>query len=378
MRIGIIYETTFPEFKGGVERWFLQLASGLAAKSFNVVYLNGNGRKTISTNLEYLPIEKIKKSFHETGERSLGNIVSYALATFYSLRKLNFEVLYFSSFPFLHIWAARFFRMISKHKFRIYVEWFELPSIHYWKRERGYLFGTLGFTIQQITLRLGDVNVSYLDSTRDLLIQKKTKNQTVIQLPGICTFENFEEKSARERIRNDISQIGRLTQDKQPLLSLAAVKELRQKGWSGHFHLLGSGPLAEEVSSFILFNGMSEYVTMHGDGSDEVRRQILEKSAALLHPSRREGFGLAIIEAASWGVPAILIRGEDNKSTELRINPTLVSEKSNPTEIADLLQKALNNQEKFSKECLHWIKHKGAKMLASDSIEQLTRHFHSS
>ena len=377
MRIGIIYETTFPEFKGGVERWFSQLASGLAGKSFNVVYLNGNGRSTNTTNLEYLPIEKIKKSFHETGERSARNIISYALATFNSLRKLNFEVLYLSSFPFLHIWAARIFRMISKDKFRIYVEWFELPSIDYWKRERGYLFGTLGFTIQQLTLRLSDVNVSYLDSTRDLLMEKKTKNQIVIKLPGICTFENSVENSTKNKYRNDISQIGRLTQDKQPLLSLAAVKELRKTGWSGHFHLLGSGPLAQEVSSYIRFNGMSEYVTMHGDGSDEVRREILEKSAALLHPSRREGFGLAIVEAASLGVPAILIRGEDNKSTELRINPTLVSEKSNPAEIADLLQKALNNQEKFSEECEHWIKHKGTNMLATDSIEQLTRHFQS-
>jgi glycosyltransferase involved in cell wall biosynthesis len=377
MRIGIIYETTFPEFKGGVERWFSQLASGLAGESFNVIYLNGNGRNTNTSNLEYRPIEKIKMSFHETGARSAQNTISYALASFNSLRKFDFEVLYLSSFPFLHIWAARIFRMISKNRFRIYVEWFELPSINYWKREYGYLFGTLGFTIQQLTLRLSDVNVSYLDSTRDLLIEKKTKNQAVIKLPGICTFENSVGNTTKYKNRNDISQIGRLTQDKQPLLSLAAVKELRKKGWSGHFHLLGSGPLAQEVSSYIRFNGMSEYVIVHGDGSDEVRREILEKSAALLHPSRREGFGLAIVEAASLGVPAILIRGEDNKSTELRINPTLVSEESNPAEIADLLQKALNNQEKFSNECEHWIRHIGNNMLATDSIEQLTRHFHS-
>jgi glycosyltransferase involved in cell wall biosynthesis len=377
MRIAIIYETTFPEFKGGVERWFSQLASGLAGNSIQVIYLNGNGRNENAINLEYRPLERIRESFHETGARSAQNAISYTLATLYSLKKIDAEVLYLSSYPFLHIWAARIFRITSKRKYRIYVEWFELPTLNYWKRKYGFLFGTFGFTIQQLTLRLGDVNVSHLDSTKDFLQKRQTRKQKIIKLPGVCTFENTAKLTKKNMGKKDICQIGRLTQDKQPLLSLEAIKKLKEKGWRGHFHLLGSGPLEQSVLSYIRNNRMSEYVTAYGDGSDELRTEILEKSATLLHPSIREGFGLAIVEAAQFGVPSILIKGEDNKSIELGINPTLVSEKSDAAEIAGLLQNSLDKHKEYSKECERWIRHKGSKMLAIDSIMQLTRHFQS-
>ncbi len=372
MRIGIIYETTFPEFKGGVERWFSQLASGLAENSFDVVYLNGNERNSISKNLEYRSFEKIEDTFHKTGARSVANTFSYALATFKSLRKLDVEIVYLSSFPFLHIWVVRIFQKIKKRNYKIFVEWFEIPTFNYWKSEYGTLFGALGFIIQQLTLRMSDFNVSYLDSTRELLLEKKRKKQTVIKLPGICNFENIKIPTIKNVGKQDISQIGRLIQDKQPLLSLKAIKRLRESGWRGHFHLLGCGPLESDVHSFIHHNGMSEYVITYGDGSDEIKREILQKSAVLLHPSKREGFGLAIVEAASSGVPSILVRGEDNRSTELEINPKLISEQSDPLEIVELLEKVLANQEEYSKECGQWIRDRGSNMLATDSIAQLT------
>jgi glycosyltransferase involved in cell wall biosynthesis len=377
MRIGIVYETTFPEFKGGVERWFSQLALGLAGNSFQVTYLNGSERSTIANNLEYRTIDTIRESFHETGERSAQNIISYAIAVFKSLRKIDVEILYLSSFPFLHIWAARIFRMISKHKYKIYVDWFEIITFNYWKKEYGYILGAFGFTIQQLTLRLSDVNVTYLESTRDLLVKQKSKKQIILELPGICMIEMPEKNLSINKNKKDFCQIGRLTQDKQPLLSLQAIKELRKTGWSGHFHLLGSGPLAEEISLYIRSNEMSEYVTAHGDVSDAAKREILENSAALLHPSRREGFGLVIVEAALLGIPSILIRGQNNKSTEIAVNPTLISEKSNPATLAHLAQRALDNQEQYSKECEYWINQRGTKMLAMDSIAQLATHFRS-
>ena len=37
----------------------------------------------------------------------------------------------------------------------------------------------------------------------------------------------------------------------------------------------------------------------------------------MLLPSRREGYGLIVVEAASQGVPSIVVAGEDNAATEL-------------------------------------------------------------
>ena len=38
--LALVYETVFPEFKGGVERWFLELSSELVKSGTKVKYLN--------------------------------------------------------------------------------------------------------------------------------------------------------------------------------------------------------------------------------------------------------------------------------------------------------------------------------------------------
>ena len=37
----------------------------------------------------------------------------------------------------------------------------------------------------------------------------------------------------------------------------------------------------------------------------------------LVLPSRREGYGLVVVEAAALGTPSVVVRGPDNAATEL-------------------------------------------------------------
>ena len=122
-QIAIIYETVFPEFKGGVERWFQELSSGLESNNFEVFYLNTNGVTEKRANISYIDIGLSKKSFHLTGERSIIATLSYSLSLFKYLLKHDFDFVYMSSFPFLHIWIARAVRMLRKKRFQIIVEY---------------------------------------------------------------------------------------------------------------------------------------------------------------------------------------------------------------------------------------------------------------
>ena len=377
MRIGIVYETTYPEFKGGVERWFFELSKGLSEKSFQVSYLNTVGRVSTQENLRYQEIGNSKHSFHKTGERSSRNILAFAISVFRSIRHKEYDVLYLSSFPFLHIWAARIVQILFRRKYRIYVEWFELPNLRYWKEEFGCIIGFLGFSLQQLTVRVSDVNVAYLESTfKQLSLMRKSEKST-LKLPGICMDEEKPVSSLVISGREDVSQIGRLTKDKQPILGLEAIKLLRETGWNGHFHLLGSGPMESDVASYIHENKMDHYVSTYGDGTEQIKDEILNKTGVLLHPSKREGFGLAIVEAAALGIPTLLIRGENNKSTELCINPGLVSETNNAVELVALLQLALHTQSKLSSECLSWNELVRSSMRSVDSITKLADHLKS-
>jgi glycosyltransferase involved in cell wall biosynthesis len=377
MRIGIIYETTFPEFKGGVERWFLQLAEQLARHSMDVQYFNTSGKNELLRGVQYVALKSNSSSFHRTGIRSTNNSLAYARSVFAGLKNSEVDIVYLSGFPFLHIWACKMARKFYRKKYRIYVEWFELPNAKFWVQEFGLLLGIIGFSIQQMSVRLSDVNVAYLKSTEDELCRLQARRQVVLKLPGICLSDNHSHYSPINAVKNDICQIGRLTLDKQPILSLKAVKILRNNGWTGHFHMIGSGPLEKDVTHFVIQHQMTSYVTLHVDGSDTLREKILSSSGVLLHPSKREGFGLVIVEAAALGVPAILIKSKNNKSTELEINPSLFSESDNPKELATLLQKALSKSKEYGEECKQWNVSRRGKMLAEDSIKKLAMHFRS-
>jgi glycosyltransferase involved in cell wall biosynthesis len=256
------------------------------------------------------------------------------------------------------------------------VEWFELPTFKFWINEFGLLNGLIGFIIQRLSVRMADVNVCYLESTRNQLEAIQKNRQITLKLPGICVEEIKSPPVDSRKLKNNICQIGRLTADKQPMLGLAAIKLLRNRGWTGQFKLIGSGPLEKEIVNYVNENDMSEYAFIYVDGDDVLREEVLNDSAVLLHTSKREGFGLAIVEAAAFGVPSILIRNVNNKSTELGINPTLIAESSSPQEIAKLLEIVLRDQVKYMEECCNWnILHR-PKFLAKDSIDQLAIHFH--
>jgi glycosyltransferase involved in cell wall biosynthesis len=328
-------------------------------------------------NLEYKEIGNSKYAFHKTGQRKSSNALVFAFSVFRGVRKEKYDILYLSAFPFLHIWTARLAQKLFRRKFKIYVEWFELPERDFWIEEFGALIGFLGHFIQQLSVRISDMNVCYLQSTYDQLTRIRKSRESTLRFPGICMdSENIIHQQVISG-RKDISQIGRLTKDKQPILGLESVRQLRENGWNGHFHLVGSGPLESDVKIFINEHNMNQYVTAYGDVTEQSKRNILDKTAVLLHPSRREGFGLAIVEAAAAGIPAVLIRGANNKSTELGINPGLVSETNNSSDLSRLLKHALQQQEEFSTECLTWNRDVRTTMRAENSIAALTNHFNS-
>ncbi len=371
IKVAIVYETVFPEFKGGVERWFQYLASELVPEGFDVFYLNTNEVAEIREKVTFVDVGKTKYSFHLTGKRTIRGTLSYATALFRYLLKNDFDFVYMSSFPFLHIWAAKLVRVCKRKKFKIVVEWFEFPSFKFWNREFGLKKGWAGYAIQEFTARLSDVNVTYLESTQSQLSKRNSKGKTLLKLPGICPTISDNTPIYNNSDSVDLCQIGRLIPDKNPLISLDLVNELIRHGWKGRFTFIGSGPMKEELLKRISELNLQTRVFFLENPDDKSKNLILQNSVALVHPSIREGYGLVIIEAAALGVPAILIRGEDNKSTELGISPSLIAESGDVSTLAACVFEAIRNQLTLSEECLRWITEVSPKMSAAVSISEI-------
>ena len=99
--------------------------------------------------------------------------------------------------------------------------------------------------------------------------------------------------------------VSRLVPHKQIEHALDTASGLRNRGVPVHLDVVGDGWWAPELRAHAEKLGLGDAVTFHGH-VDEVRKHRLLAAADLhLMPSCKEGWGLAVIEAAQHGVPTV-------------------------------------------------------------------------
>ena len=81
--------------------------------------------------------------------------------------------------------------------------------------------------------------------------------------------------------------------------------------------ILGDGPERAEVLRRVRECGLEDAVTVPGFVATETVDELMGRALCMLLPSRREGYGLVVIEAAARGTPSIVVPDPDNAAVEL-------------------------------------------------------------
>jgi glycosyltransferase involved in cell wall biosynthesis len=102
-----------------------------------------------------------------------------------------------------------------------------------------------------------------------------------------------------------ICLLGRLVPHKQVEHALEVAARARLVIPDLVVDIVGSGWWAEPLRMRAEELGVTDLVTFHGQLGDAERDALLDRSWLLLAPSVKEGWGIAIMEAAAHGVPAI-------------------------------------------------------------------------
>ncbi|MET0703813.1 MAG: glycosyltransferase family 4 protein [Mycobacterium sp.] len=102
-----------------------------------------------------------------------------------------------------------------------------------------------------------------------------------------------------------IAVLSRLVPHKQIEDALDAVAQLRGTVAGLHLDIVGDGwwrqPLVDHAAAL----GITDLVTFHGHVDDTAKHHVVQQAWVHLLPSRKEGWGLAVVEAAQHGVPTI-------------------------------------------------------------------------
>ena len=108
----------------------------------------------------------------------------------------------------------------------------------------------------------------------------------------------------RERPEGQVQIVhcGRLSPEKNPGLTLGALRELVDRGVDAHLTVLGHGPMREELmeSSADLPVTFHEYIS-----GRQALAEVLGRADLAISPGPVETFGLAALEALACGVPVV-------------------------------------------------------------------------
>jgi glycosyltransferase involved in cell wall biosynthesis len=99
----------------------------------------------------------------------------------------------------------------------------------------------------------------------------------------------------------------------------------------------------------------------------------LGHALCLLAPSRREGYGLVVIEAAAVGTPSIVVRHPDNAATEL-VNEGengFVADSSDPEVLAATILRVRAEGDDLRERTAAWFRSNAAQLSVSSSIKRV-------
>ncbi|QNG20302.1 glycosyltransferase family 4 protein [Rhodococcus triatomae] len=187
--------------------------------------------------------------------------------------------------------------------------------VHHCHREQwpvaGRLMGRIGWWIESRlsprTHRDSQYLTVSLPSADELVELGVDRERIAVVRNGVDEVPaEVEAGSARTRTAHpSICVLSRLVPHKQIEDALEVVAALAPRIDGLHLDVVGGGWWEENLRERAAALGIGHAVTFHGHVEERRKHELLARSWVHVMPSRKEGWGLAVVEAAQHGVPTV-------------------------------------------------------------------------
>lgn len=128
----------------------------------------------------------------------------------------------------------------------------------------------------------------------------------IVGIPSavIPEFVDRPEAQGAKRVPDAIT-VGALEQRKNHRFLIDVIAAARDRGHTFTLTIVGEGPERDALQAQIRARGVEEQVRLIGRVEHDIGL-ALEKHRIYLHASRRESFGLAVVEALAAGMPTVI------------------------------------------------------------------------
>jgi glycosyltransferase involved in cell wall biosynthesis len=336
MRICIVYDCIYPHTVGGAERWYRELAERLAADGHEVDYLTlrqwPDGEDAGVPGVRVVAVGP-RMALYVNGRRRIVPPLRFALGVFthLALRRGRYDVVRVMSFPYFPLLAAGALRPLRRY--RLVVDWFELWSRAYWREYLGAWPGEVGWRIQRLCLRVPQRAFCFSRLHERRLRDEGLRGELTVLRGLYAGPVGVLSPAADPPV---VVYAGRHIPEKRVPSIVLALQRARTTLPALKGEIYGDGPARPEVLRLVSELGLVEAIEVPGFVSQERIEQALAGALCLVLPSSREGYGLVVVEAASYGTPSVVVAGPDNAAVELiveGINGTVIPS-SSPGDIA--------------------------------------------
>jgi glycosyltransferase involved in cell wall biosynthesis len=318
MRVCLVYDCLFPYTVGGGERWYRGLAERLARAGHDVTYLTlrqwPRGERGEVPGVRVVAVGPRMALYTRDGRRRILPPLVFGAGVLWHLLRHGhrFEVVHTSAFPYFSLLAAALARPLRR--FELVVDWFEVWSESYWREYLGRVGGRFGSAVQTLCQRVPQRAFCFSRLTARRLEAAGTRGEvTVLRGMYAGPLEPHEPAPAEPVV----VFAGRHIPEKGVPALVPAIAKARERVAGLRGAIYGDGPDRDEVLRLRGEYGLDDALEVPGFVEPADVEAALRRALCMVLPSRREGYGMVVIEAAREGTPCVVVQGPDNAAVEL-------------------------------------------------------------
>jgi glycosyltransferase involved in cell wall biosynthesis len=323
VRIAIVYDCLFPNTVGGAERWYRNLAERLEDEH-EVVYITRRqwGEEGPGTSFSTVAVSGGRELYTGSGRRRILPPIRFGLGVFRHLLRhgRRYDAVHTASFPYFSLLGAWLALRLTGSRARLIADWHEIWSREYWLEYLGAVGGRIAYSIQALCLRLPERSFTFSRLAEERA-RELGHRAPITRLTGEYAGDEEERRGllAEKSGQGPPTAVaaGRQIPEKRVPAIPPAVAEAAGRVPGLRCVILGDGPETEATRAAVRRAGLEERVEVRGKVSHQEVMRELASAACLVHPSRREGYGMVVVEAASVGTPTVAVLGPDNAATDL-------------------------------------------------------------
>lgn len=384
MRICVVYDCLYPYTIGGGERWYRNLAERLASEGHEVTYLtlrqwDRGERLDLDDRVQVVTAGPRMALYTQSGRRRILPPLVFGLGVLWHLLRhgRRYEVVHACAFPYFSLLAAALVQRLGGYQLE--VDWFEVWSRHYWRDYLGGVGGRVGELVQRLCARVRQRAYCFSELHAERLREEGLRGPVTV-LRGL--YAHGEDALAPKVVAAEAPRaladplvlfVGRLIPEKQAPLGVAAIALAAERVPSLRGEFLGDGPERAALQAAIAEHRLQERVSAPGFATGEAVDAEMRRAMCVLLPSRREGYGLVVVEAAARGTPSVVVAGEDNAATELieeGVNGT-VATGSEPAAVAEAIARVYEGGAAMREATAAWYERNAERLSLESSLREV-------